>query len=49
MADSPGWARTRFGAFLERCVDTAGAKKQSASGHFWHADIMIEETPITGL
>jgi transposase len=40
-----------FGAFLERCVDTVGAKKQSARGHFRHAGILIEETLVecTGL
>jgi hypothetical protein len=35
-----------FGAFLERCVDTFGAEKQSSRGHFRHAGIMIEETPL---
>jgi hypothetical protein len=35
-----------FGAFLERCIDTVGAKNQSARGHFRHAGIMIEATPL---
>jgi transposase len=35
-----------FGAFLERCIDTIGAKNQSTRGHFRHAGIMIEATPL---
>jgi transposase len=32
-----------FEAFLEWCVDTVGARKASAEGHFRHAGITIEE------
>jgi len=32
-----------FGAFLEWCVDTVGARKSSAEGHFRHAGLSIEE------
>ncbi|RYP01002.1 hypothetical protein DL763_000423 [Monosporascus cannonballus] len=32
-----------FEAFLKWCVDTVGARKSSAEGHFRHAGIIIEE------
>lgn len=32
-----------FGVFLERCVDTVGARKRSARGHFRHAGVAIYE------
>jgi hypothetical protein len=32
-----------FGHFLEWCVDTVGAREQSAKGHFRHAGLTIEE------
>lgn len=32
-----------FGAFLERCVNTVGARKRSARGHFRHAGVTIHE------
>jgi transposase len=38
--DTPG---QDFKAFLEWCVDTVGARKSSAEGHFRHAGLSIEE------
>jgi hypothetical protein len=35
--------RQDFGEFLEWCVDTVGARKSSAEGHFRHIGISIEE------
>jgi transposase len=32
-----------FGAFLEWCVDTVGARGSSAAGHFRNAGLCIEE------
>ncbi|KAJ5851110.1 hypothetical protein N7455_010966 [Penicillium solitum] len=32
-----------FHAFLRRCVQDVGAKKESAEGHFRHAGIMVED------
>jgi transposase len=32
-----------FGAFLEWCVDTVGARESSAAGHFRNAGLCIEE------
>jgi transposase len=32
-----------FEIFLKWCVDTVGARKSSAEGHFRHAGIAIEE------
>jgi hypothetical protein len=32
-----------FGNFLEWCVDTVGAREQSAKGHFRHAGLTIDE------
>lgn len=32
-----------FGAFLEQCVDTVGARRQSARGHFRHAGVAIDD------
>ncbi len=32
-----------FGDFLKWCVDTVGARKSSAEGHFRHAGITVEE------
>ena len=33
-----------FRAFLEWCVDKAGAREQSAKGHLRHAGITVEES-----
>jgi transposase len=38
--DDPG---QDFKAFLEWCVDTVGARKSSAEGHFRHSGLSIEE------
>ena len=38
--ETPG---QRFEAFLEWCITTVGAKKESAKGHFWNAGLTIEE------
>ena len=38
-----GLPQQDFGQFLEWCVDTVGARKSSAEGHFRHAGISIEE------
>lgn len=32
-----------FQAFLRRCVQDVGTKKESAEGHFRHAGITVEE------
>ena len=32
-----------FGAFLEWCVDTIGARERSAESHFRHAGLCIEQ------
>jgi transposase len=37
------WPDQGFDAFLQACVDTVGAKRRSAEGHFRHAGVTIEE------
>lgn len=34
-----------FDVFLSWCIDTVGAKEESAKGHFRHAGLKIEELP----
>lgn len=35
--------RQDFEAFLEWCIDTVGARKSSAEGHFRHSRLSIKE------
>ena len=34
-----------FDYFLEWCIETVGARKQSAKGHFQNAGLTVEEMP----
>jgi hypothetical protein len=34
-----------FDSFLEWCIETVGARKQSAKGHFRNAGFIVEEMP----
>lgn len=38
-----GLPQQDFGQFLEWCIDTVGARKSSAEGHFRHAGVSIED------